>query len=279
MLSSIFRRPVMGIHNRSYGAVFDIIECIVQRCFSYATKDTRRTYEHLKAELINPNITKVVVIAHSQGGIILSAALDMLFADLPSEVFEKLEVYTFGHVLALSLSYGTTMLTKFCSRCAANHFNNPLCRLPVQEGQNMRPTLRQIHHIEHYCNEYDFVARFGTLHFTRDKTSNRFVGDLFVNQGQGGHLMNQHYLDVMFSKEDSPFLEQVIHIDEDTTVEREKTEVAVVNTEVAGGLGTEASGACGVSTSAAGVDQVEKQVGKRVRDLSRLGRYRNGGSP
>jgi hypothetical protein len=101
MISSIFRRPVLGIHNRSYGVVFDLIECIVQRCFSYATKDTRRTYEYLKAELTDPTATKVVVIAHSQGGIILSASLDMLFADLPSEVFEKLEVYTFGYASSI----------------------------------------------------------------------------------------------------------------------------------------------------------------------------------
>ncbi|KAF8542015.1 hypothetical protein BDD12DRAFT_877312 [Trichophaea hybrida] len=214
MLSSIFGPPVSGIHNRSYGAVFDIMECVVHRCFSYATKDTRRTYEHLKVALIDQNITKVVVIAHSQGGIILSAALDMLFADLPSGVFEKLEVYTFG--------------------CAANHFNNPLCRLPVQEDKNPRQTRHQINYIEHYWNEYDFVARFGTLHFTRNKASNRFVGDVFVNKGQGGHLMNQHYLDIMFSKEVSPFLEQVISVDGDTVVEKEKAVAAVVNTEAFG---------------------------------------------
>ena len=98
MISSIFKRPVLGIHNRSYGAVFDLIECIVHRCFSYATKDTRYTYEYLKGELTSPAVTKVVVLAHSQGGIILSAALDMLLVDLPSEVFEKLEIYTFGYV-------------------------------------------------------------------------------------------------------------------------------------------------------------------------------------
>ena len=107
MLSSIFQRPVCGIHNRSYGLVVDLLECVVQRCFSYPTTDTRRTYDHLKEFLIQEDIKKLVVIAHSQGGIILSSALDMLFADLPSEALEKLEIYTFGYAASPSRGLAT----------------------------------------------------------------------------------------------------------------------------------------------------------------------------
>lgn len=96
MLSSIFKRPIVGIHNRTFGVVFDLMECLIQRCFSYSTEDTRIMYQHLKSILMDPKITKVVVIAHSQGGIILSTALDSLFADLPCGAFDKLEIYTFG---------------------------------------------------------------------------------------------------------------------------------------------------------------------------------------
>lgn len=98
LLSSIFKRPVVGIHNRTYGVVFDLMECLVQRCFSYSTEDTRIIYQHLKSVLQDQRITRVVCIAHSQGGIILSTALDSLFADVPSGAFDKLEIYTFGFV-------------------------------------------------------------------------------------------------------------------------------------------------------------------------------------
>ena len=43
---------------------------------------------------------KVVVIAHSQGGILVSLALDELYARLPAACFDALEVYTFGSAAA-----------------------------------------------------------------------------------------------------------------------------------------------------------------------------------
>lgn len=98
LLSLIFKRPVVGIHNRTYGVVFDLMECLVQRCFSYSTDSTRITYRHLKSVLQDQKITRVVCVAHSQGGIILATALDSLFADVPSGSFDKLEIYTFGFV-------------------------------------------------------------------------------------------------------------------------------------------------------------------------------------
>ena len=62
-----------------------MIECLIQRDFGYNTKDIRVAYTNIKQALLDPSITKVVVIAHSQGGIVLSNALDNLLADLPRE--------------------------------------------------------------------------------------------------------------------------------------------------------------------------------------------------
>jgi len=95
-ISETFGRPVTGIHNQTYGAVLDLIQCLIQRSLSYFTGDTRVLYEHLKEKLSDREIKKCVVIAHSQGGIILSIVLDCLFADLPDEDIKKLEIYTFG---------------------------------------------------------------------------------------------------------------------------------------------------------------------------------------
>lgn len=96
MISTIFKRPVIGVHNRTYGIIFDLIECLVQRDFSYMTSDIRITYNNIKETLLDEEVDRVVLIAHSQGGIIIGAALDALYADVPASAWEKLEVYTFG---------------------------------------------------------------------------------------------------------------------------------------------------------------------------------------
>lgn len=98
MISTIFRRPVTGVHNRTYGLIFDLFECLVQRDFSYMTDDIRIAYNTLKETLLDEDVDKVVLVTHSQGGIIVAAAVDALCADLPPAAFDKLEIYTFGWV-------------------------------------------------------------------------------------------------------------------------------------------------------------------------------------
>ncbi|CUS10898.1 unnamed protein product, partial [Tuber aestivum] len=296
MISEIFGRPVTGIHNRTYGTVFDLLECLIQRCFSYATKDTRVLYDHLKSVLLDNNIQTCVVIAHSQGGIILSTALDSLFADIPSGAFEKLEIYTFG--------------------CAANHFNNPIRFVPSQPqtpspADPPAPEERLIKHIEHYCNEHDFVARLGALHFSKDKPSNRFVGKVFENKGHGGHLLNQHYLGRMFANDGSDFLDMVVEVKEDKAAQSAhapdeeitqeelrssrswppaRTEFRMASVGVPKDLGQMRTlgRSIAVPTPSTGWDFVagprvrvsaESQSGRTVRELSRLWRYKDGRSP
>lgn len=104
-LALTFGRPVLGIHNRTSGILFDVIECLVQRNFGYATGDVRACYPILKEKLYNPRLSRVVFLCHSQGGIEGGMILDWLLQEVPQNLLQKLEVYTFGN--------------------AANHWNNP----------------------------------------------------------------------------------------------------------------------------------------------------------
>ncbi|ETS84203.1 hypothetical protein PFICI_02228 [Pestalotiopsis fici W106-1] len=104
-LALTFGRPIEGIHNKTTGIIFDVIECLIQRNFGYATEDVRAAYKVVKDHLYDEKLSKVVFILHSQGGIEGSLVLDWLLQELPQDLLAKLEVYTFG--------------------CAANHFNNP----------------------------------------------------------------------------------------------------------------------------------------------------------
>ncbi|KAK7191886.1 hypothetical protein PSPO01_02335 [Paraphaeosphaeria sporulosa] len=162
LLAMTFRRPVTGVHNRTYGIVFDLLQCILERDFLYATTDIRRSYVTIKASLLDPSNEKVILILHSQGGIEGGMILDWLLGELPRDVLQKLEIYTFGS--------------------AANHFNNPL-PYPI--------------HVEHFAHTRDFVACWGVLHFSSPSFPNRYAGKVFVCEGEG-HLLNMHYLGSLF---------------------------------------------------------------------------------
>ncbi|KAI4202072.1 MAG: hypothetical protein LQ350_002861 [Teloschistes chrysophthalmus] len=175
-LSLLFGRSVLGIHNQSVGMIGDVFECILQRCLSYKTMDVRVACEIVKGCLMDPEAKKVVLIGHSQGGIIVSMVLDQLFPELPNESMSKLEIYTFGS--------------------AASHFHNPPI-LPRTDATGSSP-VDCIKYIEHYANEYDMVPRWGVLYATRALLTNRYAGAVFVHMGATGHMFIQHYLDRIF---------------------------------------------------------------------------------
>lgn len=118
-LALTFGRPIVGVHNRTDGVIFDVIECLVQRNLGYATNDVRVCYRIIKEKLYNPQFSKIVFILHSQGGIEGGLVLDWLLQELPQNLLSKLEVYTFGN--------------------AANHFNNPYRTVASQSRAQERP--------------------------------------------------------------------------------------------------------------------------------------------
>lgn len=120
-LALTFGRPIIGIHNRTSGIVFDVIECLIQRNLSFATNDVRACYRIIKDKLYDPRYNKVVFILHSQGGIEGGLVLDWLLQELPHNLLCKLEVYTFGN--------------------AANHFNNPFRTVGNQARAEERPLM------------------------------------------------------------------------------------------------------------------------------------------
>lgn len=66
MLAEKFGRKILGVHNRTFGPLFDGLESIIQRDFGYTTDDVRQLYAVTKQELLNKDNHKVVLIGHSQ---------------------------------------------------------------------------------------------------------------------------------------------------------------------------------------------------------------------
>ncbi|KAL8824305.1 MAG: hypothetical protein Q9170_008201 [Blastenia crenularia] len=292
-LSTLFGRKVTGIHNQSYGMIGDTIECLLQRCLSYNTMDVRVACEVLKAQLVDKEVKKVVLVAHSQGGIIASMVVDYLLAEVGEGLMGKLEIYTFGS--------------------AASHFHNP----PTTANATLSSTC--IPHIEHYANEYDMVPRWGVLYATNSLgNTNRYAGTVFVRLGATGHMFVDHYLDPIFplsgqrkaavqvggGQVDGPrdveeadgYLGTLVDIDEGAkTLLRVKGKKEVgygtrlvrngnaVNGKAVNGNAVNSNHALvnGVHNDGNGEDItiLEEGRGKTVKELSRLWKYLGGGEP
>ncbi|KAJ5970128.1 uncharacterized protein N7479_000046 [Penicillium vulpinum] len=264
-LSHIFGRKVTGVHNRTAGIVFDLIECLIQRDFAYATDDIRQSYALVKEALLDPECDKVVLLLHSQGGIEGGLVLDWLLDELPHDRLHHLEVYTFGN--------------------AANHFNNPRWTKLARPQRISTPDIvhqfgQSIGHIEHYANSGDIVALGGVLHFV--DIPNRYMGRLFVRPNSG-HLLNMHYLDNMFTLgpdmsvlDSNPFMD--MEVEPWTTAgingydgppHRVRYQPTITRDE--------AFLPAALSLQRSQTNGVGQRL--RVKDFSRLWKYRNGGCP
>jgi hypothetical protein len=234
--------PISILTNASNGIIFDVIQCLIQRNFNYATQDVRDCYAIVKSTLYDLNLTKVIFILHSQGGIEGGMIIDWLLQEVPQDLLAKLEVYTFGnaanhfnnphlHLLSqhAALKNPTGVLSTHTTTQV--HYHDPIPTLdgtngnshtngPVSgrsEATSGTPAIRSskqssssgktIRHIEHYAHTSDFVARWGVLHYlcnySWEVSAPRFMGRVFERQGEG-HQFNQHYLDNMFPLKSSP---------------------------------------------------------------------------
>ncbi|KAH7124063.1 hypothetical protein B0J11DRAFT_568956 [Dendryphion nanum] len=273
-LALTFRRPITGVHNRTYGIIFDLIQCIIERNFCYATFDVRNSYLLIKDCLLQEQHKKVILILHSQGGIEGSLILDWLLSELPHDLLQKLEIYTFGS--------------------AANHFNNPH-RISAYVEASRSPTVtarndKAVRHIEHYATDGDFVARWGVLGFSR--MENRYMGRVFIRSGMG-HLLNQHYLNMMFplgkdqrTLESNPFMDGEVDFSSDGAVDKARD--GIFETMLNGGNGAVTAivedmhspvEPVSLSRAESILEAKLAQKKPKVRDFSRLWEYRDGKKP
>lgn len=292
-LSQTFDRKVVGIHNPSDGILFDLIQCLIQRNLNYSTSDIREAYLSIKEAILNTRIKKVVFILHSQGGIEGSMIMDWLFAEIPRHLLRRVEIYTFG--------------------CAANHFNNPDYQyrtLESDKGGNgdsaggtspeeveVEGLGKVVQHIEHYANLGDFVSQIGCLNYTR--LANRYMGRLFLSPNSG-HLLNQHYLHVMFAltpdrtrvADTNEFMEMEVRLSHHDLEEEHVDIVHELNDNSGGRRFGRKDGEDDTMQEIAFVGDVNRALrpvvlferGERprrlkVKDFSRLWLYKNGGSP
>jgi hypothetical protein len=181
-LAKQFGRDVEGVMNRGDGILWDLIECAgertagSQRDLILSTTSSKDAQAKLVAQLIHAldqnEVTHVVIVAHSQGCLILRLALDDLIAarqpatdgiDRTGPLKDKLCVFTFGNPSVdweRDTSSEAQMLSDFVLRT------------------------------EHFANEKDFVAKLGVLAESVDRER---YGMIFKNPTQAGHLFGAQY--------------------------------------------------------------------------------------
>jgi hypothetical protein len=157
-LADLFGRTIHLLHNPSDGILLDLAECAVGRTLQLVS--TLDNSASLILEDALKQHKKVVLIAHSQGGIISTAALRILSLRLlendRQSLLNKLEVYTFASAAR---------------------------ELPPSNIYS-----------EHFFNTRDYVARIGIATVKLQSAGKVFEHDTT------GHLLNAHYLPHFINK-------------------------------------------------------------------------------
>jgi pimeloyl-ACP methyl ester carboxylesterase len=212
-LSDMFHRPITILYNATEGVVFDLIESAVGKGFETITESATKNFQPLVDALANPQLRRVILIAHSQGTIVASVLLKALEERLaapsavrsgPGAQKESPERRVARRIAGTSDSaeqpdeakpaairasrLGPQHVQKLELYCFANCSTSmtpiavhgtPPCHMPW---------------IESYGNEYDVVARLGVLAPPHGIGSARIEGDRYRRAGMWGHFMNAHYL-------------------------------------------------------------------------------------
>ncbi|OCF35822.1 hypothetical protein I316_02315 [Kwoniella heveanensis BCC8398] len=157
----MFNHEVIGLRNKSFGLMIDLWCCLIQRDFNARTPIVYDYLSVIGGAMLDPSSVKVIVFAHSQGALILSAVVKLIEREaILQGVKHKVEMYTIG---SAARSFGTR---KYCGQEIHGGFGR----------------------VEHYSNEWDWVARTGVL-----SNIEASVGVHYIRKKQAGHLPLIHY--------------------------------------------------------------------------------------
>jgi hypothetical protein len=215
-LSTLFKRQVNLLYNRTDGVLFDLIECAAGKAWDKMTDGARQALGPLVSALCNPKVKRVILVSHSQGTIMAAVLLKTLEeAILKSERKRTL-------VVAPKRRKGARVSPerRAARRILLRHREDPavvdaLTRLTRADigklelycfancATSMEPFValsdgdcppRHAPWIESYGNEFDLVAQLGMLTPAHGVGSSRILGDRYERKGARGHLLNAHYL-------------------------------------------------------------------------------------
>ena len=210
-LAYLFHRPITLVQNSTDSALIDLIQCAFGKQWAHTTEPATKAFPAIYDALKSPYKQKVVVIAHSQGTIIMANVLRMLSAitERTASLDAQLAAIM-GQPQAAAAPWYVEPEFVYPDDSPLNldDFDplepSDLAKLEIYSfatcANQMRyfqpPTDKQlpIPWIEHFGNEFDIVARLGMQAPRPDHWRIHIEGPRYVHPGAWGHLLNQHYL-------------------------------------------------------------------------------------
>lgn len=198
-IAYLFHRPVTLIQNSTTSGLLDLVECALGKHWYRTTEAAIKTLPPIYDALKSKHRQRVVVIAHSQGTIIMAHALKLLCdltrpptRGLPGEDRYAGPLFVYPHDEPLDLSDFEFLTEDELAKLEIYLFANcattmSYYRLP-SDG---RPPLPWI---ESFGNQYDIVARLGMLAPYPGRHDIHLDGPIYERRGGWGHLLNKHYL-------------------------------------------------------------------------------------
>jgi hypothetical protein len=197
LLTEAFHRPITLIQNSTSSLLTDLVQCAVDKEGWRITEPVTKAFPAIYDALKRPDIKRVVVIAHSQGTIILAVILRLLNCLTRAPRAPRIEVPAPAAAYAPPEFIYPDDAPLEMSDFALLELNEleKLELYAFATCANVMAYFRPgIPYIEHFGNEFDIVARLGMQAPEPERWGIHIDGPRFVRPGAWGHLLNMHYL-------------------------------------------------------------------------------------
>ena len=213
-LASLFHRPLTLIQNSTDSLWIDLFQCLMGRDWEFEqtfdwwdmTEPAIKAFTPIYEALTNPQKKKVVVVAHSQGTIIMAYVLRLLkgqwpetnglhgkksrvVAVEPEQLYTPVEpVFVYPNQAPLKPSDFRLLTADELAKLEIYCFANCARQMTYFDKKARVPW------IESFGNEHDLVARLGMLAPHPEKRQIAIDGPRYLHKDTWGHLLNAHYL-------------------------------------------------------------------------------------
>lgn len=221
LIAQMFERPITVIHNSTRSLGLDLLQAAVGKSFTddpQLTAPQTMTEPAFKATrailhaMEQPSVDRVVVLAHSQGTIIvanvlraISDAVRVVAAEISGQDASGLQTSiaraahgTITRSAAASLEDLDRRVLGLLAKLEIYTFANCADRMTYLYSVAERDGRVDLPHLEHFGNQFDVVARLGVLSPMRSRRCGTIAieGPVFEKRGYlgWGHLLNEHYL-------------------------------------------------------------------------------------
>lgn len=197
LLSQLFHRPITLLQNATAGLVIDLLQCAVGKQWRRITEPVVKAMPAIHAALKRPDKRRVVVIAHSQGTLIMAGVLDLLYPLVGTQSAAGAAAYAepefvYPDDAPIVLDDFERLDEAELAKLEVYNFANCASRMPWFSPADGRR--RPLPWLEHFGNQRDLVARLGMLAPGAPANGIRIDGPCWQRDGAWGHLLDEHYL-------------------------------------------------------------------------------------